>query len=137
MSGTRSSTNHPLIGHSQENVPSSSLASEVELLRVVAWYREQPKCQSKGVLSFCCESDRQYVALCLQEGGCMEQDKPCLLQKVKLAWQRAGIAMMGDKSIKEKIKKACEGLKDKLKCLHQDTPAASTTSQKRIIGPTI
>ena len=69
MAGTRSSTSHPLIGHSISNVPSYSLASELELLRMIAWHREQPKSQCKSILSFCCQSDRQKVALCMQEGG--------------------------------------------------------------------
>ena len=99
MAGTRSAATHPLIGHSISDVPSCSLASELELLRMIAWYREQPKSQKKTILSFCCESDRQKVAFCLQEGGCVEQ-KPCLLQNLKKPWQMAGIMTVSDFSIK-------------------------------------
>ena len=45
MPGTRSAVTHPLIGHSRSDVPSCGLPSEVELLRMIAWHREQPKSQ--------------------------------------------------------------------------------------------
>ena len=130
MAGTRSSTSHPLIGHSISNMPSCSLASELELLRMIAWHREQPKSQCKSILSFCCESDRQKVALCMQEGGCMEQENPCLLQKVKLPYQMAGITMMGDFSIKERIVKAREEQKAVCKHLNKKTVTATSEREK-------
>ena len=97
---------------------------------MIAWHREQPKSQMKSILSFCCESDRQKVALCLQEGGCMEQENPCLLEKVKLPWQMAGITTIGDFSIKEKLRKAREDLRAIDKNLHKETEAARDVRKK-------
>ena len=49
---TRSSTTKPLIGQTQSNVPPGQLTSEGDILRLLANYREKPKCNKKGVLPF-------------------------------------------------------------------------------------
>ena len=102
---TRSSTTKPLIGQSQSNVPPGQLPSEGDILRLLANYREKPKCNKKGVLAFCCPNNRDKEAICQLQGGCAEkpEHEQCILYKVKITWLKAGILTVSDSRIKEKI----------------------------------
>ena len=71
----------------------------------MANYREKPKCKKKGVLAFCCPSNRDKEAICQLQGGCAEkpEHKQCILFKVKINWLKAGIHTVSDSRIKEKL----------------------------------
>ena len=70
---------------------------------MVAHFREDPKSKNQSVLSFCCPDNHSRDAICLQEGGCGERDKPCLLLLVKMPWFKAGILTLSDTTIKRKL----------------------------------
>ena len=63
----------------------------------------------------------------------MEQEKPCLLQKLKKPWQMAGIMTVSDFSIKEKFVKVAEGLRATYKHLGTNTPAARDARDKYLV----
>jgi hypothetical protein len=98
---SRASSSRLFIGHSQPHVLTGGLASVEDVLRVIAWHREQPKSQKKSVESFCCPGNREKVAKCLLEGGCHENEDPCLAFKIKRGWMEAGIITVSDYWIKE------------------------------------
>ena len=49
--------------------------------------------------SLCCQ-----VSSCGKEGGCVEQQRPCLLQLMKENWEELGIALKSDKYILQVMK---------------------------------
>ena len=49
--------------------------------------------------SLCCQ-----VSSCGKEGGCVEQQRPCLLQLMKENWEELGIALKSDKYILQLMK---------------------------------
>ena len=70
---------------------------------MVAHFREDPKIKNQSVLSLCCPDNHNRDAICLQEGGCGEREKPCLLLLVKMPWYKAGILTLSDTTIKRKL----------------------------------
>ena len=51
---------------------------------------------------------------CGKEGGCVEQQDPCLLQLLKENWEEVGIALQSDKNILQMMKKTKQKF-DKMK----------------------
>ena len=103
---SRSSSTKPFIGHSESDVPAGGLPSKKQVLKMIAWFREQPKSQKKPVENFCCPLKySEKVAQCLLDGGCIEIGQPCLAYKVKLRWDQAGILTVVDTRIVEKLVK--------------------------------
>ena len=103
---SRSATTRPLIGPSQEDVPPAKLPSVEQVLQLISWYRQQPASRNKPVSSFCCDTNRNKTAVCLDEGGCVSRGVPCLLHKVKKWWIKAGFDTVTDFRIREKLKEA-------------------------------
>ena len=52
-----------------------------------------------GIGSLCCNMVRSESS-CHGEGGCVEQQQPCLLQVVKENWEEIGISLKIDKDIR-------------------------------------
>ena len=96
----------PFIGTSSSDVPAGLLPSIEAALRVVAWHREQPKCDKKKVRLFCCPISRNRAALCQEEGGCCERGDPCLLFKVKKPYIQACVLTVTDECILLKLEKS-------------------------------
>jgi len=63
----------------------------------------------QGIASLCCR-----VGSCGKEGGCVEQQHPCLLQLLKENWMELGIALQSDKNILQLMKKTKQKF-DKMK----------------------
>ena len=105
---SRASSTRPFIGHSCQDVPPGGLASQKDVLRLFAYFREQEKVQFKSVAQMCCNQNRFRETLCETEDGCLQRGETCLLFKVKLKWLQAGIATLADRSIREKLCKLQE-----------------------------
>ena len=59
--------------------------------------------------SLCCQ-----VSSCGKEGGCVEQQRPCLLQLLMENWEEVDIALRLDKNILQLMKKTKQKF-DKMK----------------------
>jgi hypothetical protein len=100
---SRSVTSRPLIGQMRPELPVGKLPTGEDILRLVAYYRSQPKCQKKSLASFCCLRNHEKESICFQGEGCGERADPCLFLKVKLPWLQAGFRTVSDTRIKEKL----------------------------------
>ena len=100
---TRAAATRPLIGHSRPDIPPRRLPTSECVLRVLAHGRQQPGCQRKGPLSFCCSLTKEHQAKCLLPGGCGEREDPCLQLRVSLPYRQAGIITISDSSIQKRI----------------------------------
>ena len=100
---TRSTTNRDLIGQSRPDIPPRRLPTVECVLRVLAYRRQQPKCQSKGPLAFCCPLNKEHQAQCLLPGGCGEREEPCVQLRATLPYRQAGILTISDYHIQKKI----------------------------------
>ena len=56
-----------------------------------------------GIVSLCCPVGRAE-GHCVKEGGCVEQQRPCLLQLLKENWLKIGVELKPDKHIVEMMK---------------------------------
>ena len=54
---SRAASSRPFIGHSSEEVPAHGLASGTDVLKVIAYLREQPKSKKRTVSSMSCDLD--------------------------------------------------------------------------------
>ena len=102
-SSTRSSATKPFIGHSRPDIPARRLPTPEDVLRVLSHYREQPRCNKKGPLTFCCPIIKDNSARCLKAGGCGEREEPCLQLKATLPYRQAGIITISDRAIQKRI----------------------------------
>ena len=100
---TRALSSRPFIAHSRPDVPQQRLASVQDMLNIISWNREQPKCQKKPVKQMCCSVNKEREARCLLPGGCLEKSEPCLLLKVKRKYLQAGIVTVSDRRIVERL----------------------------------
>ena len=105
---SRASSTRPFIGHSCQDVPPGGLASQKDVLRLIAYFREQEKAQFKPVAEMCCNQNRLRETLCETEDGCLQRGETCLLFKVKLKWLQAGIATLADQGRRGRLCKLQE-----------------------------
>ena len=103
MTSTRAASTKPFIGHSHPDFPPRRLPTPENFLCVLSSYREAPKCQKKGPLSFCCPVTKDSSTKCLKAGGCGERDSPCLQLKLLLPFYQAGIVTVSGRAIQKKI----------------------------------
>ena len=121
---TRTLSNRAFIGHSCQDLPSDGLASVVDVLRVIAFLREDPKNKNKSVSSLCCPCNKEKTMLCQLEGGCLGKGEPCLAFKVKLKWLQAGILTVSDVRIKERLTEEQDEYNKMYRHRNRMTPAA-------------
>ena len=120
---SRAASSRPFIGHSSEDVPAHGLASEADVLRVIAYLREQNS-QNMTVSSMSCDLDHNYATKCESEGGCLGRGEPCLALKEKIKWLQAGIVTVADKRIRKKIEELQLSYNKVFKNRNRETPAA-------------
>ena len=112
---TRESTSRPFIGHTSQDLHPRGLASQKDVLCVIAYYREQEKAQCKPVAQMCCNLNKYKEAICEPENGCLQRGEACLTFKVKVKWLQAGIVTISDLSIRGRLCKLQENYQNMFK----------------------
>ena len=70
---------------------------------------------------------------CDKEGGCVSQGKPCLLSTTKLPYLQAGIAIISDWSIVQKLKGANSEYQKMLKIFGRETETAKEKKEEYVM----
>ena len=97
-----------LIRNSSSSVPKSQLPTHGDVLRCIAWERQKAgnlKTPLNSLVS-CPVIRGTKLISCALSGGCREKDNKedlCIVSKVKIPWNEAGIKTLQDFTIRKKI----------------------------------
>ena len=108
---TRSSTDHPLVGQEDPNLPPGVLPTKGAVMKELQYKRNLPgnlKVPYKDLAS--CPFNDNVEPKCKEPGGCLERDseKRCTFSKIQTRYSEARVPMVTAKVIVEKIVNMCD-----------------------------